>query len=111
MCSRHGHRFTRLEVCPECASETIEMPTGEVGADEDREALIVESELRQVAKTAKRIAESLSAGTTSEQNCGAKYYDVYLKAIRSWSDIREPRLQREHDRRLIEHDREMRGSH
>lgn len=108
-CTRHEVKFRRGEVCRPCVAD----PGPQIGAGPgvvgDRDALVVEGDLLQTAKETRRLAKKLSAGTTAEKHCGAKYYDVYLKALRLWSETREPRLAREHDRSLLEHEREMSG--
>ncbi len=108
-CVPHDYAFPKGDVCHECCVDPG--PAIKVTPDglQDREALAAENELRSVTRTLKRIAEELAEGTGQEQSLGAKYYDTYLKAMRSWHELHSARLQVESDERLIEHDRRMAG--
>lgn len=116
-CHRHPDvvPFGRGEVCPLCVADPGEPVDIVAEAVVDREAIAAEVELRAFARRCKSVAEELiEEGTAQDKSVGAKFGDLYLKAMRSWREMRTERLNVARDFELVQHDREMsglRGSH
>lgn len=116
-CPKHPAvgEFLRLENCPLCANEPVGDPGEDLEIDDDPDDIVAEVEVREFSKYAKRLAQDLAEKeSVAERNAGAKWADVYLKAVRAWREMRDPRLIRKHDRFLVAHDaaiKGLRGSH
>lgn len=116
-CNRHGEDFGRGDSCRQCLVDPGDPIEVGVEKPRDLEGEALEREVLNYARAAKRLSEELSdlsERTAKEAAVGAKWADVYLKAIRLWREMREPRLEREHDEKLCEHDAKIaatRGAH
>lgn len=116
VCTRHGTTFARAEVCHECASDPGDGP-GEIveSEDLDRKLLALANEFRGAGRVMWREAKSLlEDGTAQDKNTAAKLSAEAVKWQRLALELEDKVSARDHDRKLIRHEREMsalRGTH
>lgn len=109
-CNRHNADFLRGEVCHRCIADPGDEPTAfdEGDDDEDLRARIHEarSNSRYLIRKGK---EWIDDGTAQERGVGLKAFDCAAKWERIGNELQEIIEGREHDRRLIQHERQMSG--
>lgn len=110
-CLRHPTEpgFIRGEVCYACASDPGPRIDVIAAAAEDVEGRAAEAEVREVAKRNKRIADELAAEEGRDLLAAPKFYEVYLKSMRLWREMRTVRMDKEFKAGLVEHDRAIAG--
>ena len=109
-CNAHSYWFARGEVCRNCTEDPGPPIKVESSTVVDRDAVLAEAEVRQLARDTKKLSESLtSSGNEREIAVGLKAADTYLKAMRLWREMHAERMQAESDDRLREHDARMAG--
>ncbi len=96
-CEIHNETFGKLEQCSKCrASRGISVKTASPKAD-TRELQLREDEYRSAEKYLRRKGEEWLEGTERERNLGLKCFDTATKYARLAMEIRQARLEMEHD--------------
>jgi hypothetical protein len=103
-------RYGKLEQCSVCrAARAITVKTASPKAD-TRELELRENEYREADKYLRRIGrEWLDDGTPQERNAALKAFDSASKWARLSLEIRQQRLEMEHDQWLVEQKRLLGG--
>jgi hypothetical protein len=110
-CHRHNSEpFERGEACHACTSDPGPRIDVIAALAADTEARAAEAEVRSVAKVAKRTAEELLEGDNKlERVTSTKFFDIYLKSMRLWREMRTARIDKEFEAGLVQHDRQQSG--
>jgi hypothetical protein len=109
-CATHDQHYGKLEQCGVCRSQrAITVKTASPKAD-TRELELRENEYREADKFLRRIGkEWIDEGTAQERNAALKAFDAASKWARLALEIRQQRLEMEHDQWLVEQKRLLGG--
>ena len=109
-CPTHNQHFGKLEQCAGCRAGRRAAATAESPKADTRELELRESEYREADKFLRRKArEILDDGTAQERNLAIKMFDSAAKWARISLEIRNQRLELEHDQWLVEQKRKLSG--
>lgn len=109
-CALHDVWYGQLEQCGECRkARGITVKTTSPKAD-THELKVREDEYREADKYLRRIARDwLENGTAQERNVALKAFDAASKYARLALEIRQSRLEIEHDQWLVDQKRQLGG--
>jgi hypothetical protein len=109
-CETHDQHYGKIEQCSGCrAARSITVKTASPKAD-TRELELREIEYREADKFLRRIGkEWIDEGTAQERNAALKAFDAASKWARLALEIRQQRLEMEHDQWLVEQKRLLGG--
>jgi len=115
VCTRHGETFARAEVCQACATDPGDGPGETFESEEvDRRLMRLANEFRGHGRAMWNAAHLRLKGTETDQNTAAKLSAEAVKWQRLALELEDKVSARDHDRKLIRHEREMsalRGTH
>lgn len=110
ICTRHELRFPLGEACSRCASDPGDDATAEHTSREiDRVLMARANGFRGNAVAFARQARKHLKGTDRDANAAAKLSAEAIKWHRLAFEIEDRVSSRDHDRELIQHEREMSG--
>jgi hypothetical protein len=107
-CTRHNKEFERGEVCYDCAAEPAD-PADAPIAEYDRKLAARIEEYKATARTLKRVGLELCENEGRDVTTGVKAIAESTKLFRLAEERQEVLDNREHELRLIKHEREMSG--
>lgn len=109
-CAKHDRHYGKIEQCGGCRAErSISVRAASPKAD-TRELELRENEYREADKYLRRVArEWLDEGTPRERGVALKAFDTAAKWARLALEIRQQRLELEHDQWLVEQKRLLGG--
>lgn len=109
-CATHDRNYSKLEQCAECRAALSAAVKAESPKADTRELELREGEYREADKKLRRLAmEWLDEGTAQERSIAIKAMDAASKWARLALEIRQQRLEFEHDHWLADQQRRLRG--
>ena len=109
-CAAHDKQYGKLEQCPGCRKSASAVVAAQSPKADTKEMEARESEYRECDKYLRRLAKKwLDEGTAQERPTAIKAMDAASKWARLALEIRQNRLEMEHDQWLVEQNRLMGG--
>jgi hypothetical protein len=108
-CNRHGAEFSRGDVCHRCITDPGDPVVAFTEEDDDADLRARINEARERERLLIRHGRDWLDGTDKEKSLGLKAFDCASKWARISNELQQIIEDRDHDRRLIRHEREMSG--